>query len=69
VPDLTEELKLAVVSGAIVGGGMTVIANAPNPAGQALLRRFFPDDAILPLGLAAGALVPTLIGAAVFRLL
>jgi hypothetical protein len=69
VPDLSEELKRAVVSGAVIGGGLTVIANAPNPAGQALLRRFFPDGAILPLGLAAGALVPTLISAAVFRLL
>jgi hypothetical protein len=27
---------LAVVQGAVVGGGLTVIANAPNPAGQAL---------------------------------
>jgi hypothetical protein len=51
-----------------VGGGLTVIANAPNPAGQALLGRFF-DGAISPFGLFAGALVPTLIAAAVFRLL
>jgi hypothetical protein len=68
VPNLSDELKLAVVQGAVVGGGLTVIANAPNPAGQALLGRFF-DAAISPLGLLAGALVPTLIAAAVFRLL
>jgi hypothetical protein len=68
VPNLSDELKLAVVQGAVVGGGLTVIANAPNPAGQALLGRFF-GGAISPLGLLAGALVPTLIAAAVFRLL
>jgi hypothetical protein len=42
VPGLTEDLKYAVVSGAMVAGGLTVIANAPNPAGQAILGRFFP---------------------------
>lgn len=67
VPDLSESLKVAVVEGAVTGGGLTVIANAPNPAGQALLARFF-DDAIAPLGLLAGALVPTLIACAAFRL-
>ncbi len=68
VPDLHEPLKIAVVEGAVVGGGMTVIANAPNPAGQALLARFF-DGAIWPVRLAAGAALPTLIAALVFRLL
>jgi hypothetical protein len=68
VPNLTDQLKIAVVEGAVVGGGLTVIANAPNPAGQALLNRFF-GGAISPVGLALGALVPTLIAAAVFRLL
>ena len=60
-------MKIAVVEGAVVGGGMTVIANAPNPAGQALLSRFF-GGAVLPIGLAAGAIIPTLIAAAVCRL-
>jgi hypothetical protein len=68
VPNLGDALKLAVVQGAVVGGGLTVIANAPNPAGQALLGRFF-DGAISPLGLLAGALLPTIIAAMVFRLL
>jgi hypothetical protein len=67
VPHLDQPLRIAVVEGAVVGGGMTVIANAPNPAGQALLGRFF-DGAISPVGLAAGALAPTLVAAAVFRL-
>lgn len=68
VPDLGDELKLAVVQGAVVGGGLTVIANAPNPAGQAILGRFF-GGAVSPLGLAAGAALPTLVAAALFRLL
>ena len=68
VPNLSEPLKLAIVQGAVVGGGLTVIANAPNPAGQALLGKFF-DDAISPVGLFLGALLPTMIAAACFRLL
>ena len=50
-----------------MGGGLTVIANAPNPAGQALLRRFF-GGTISPLWLAAGAVLPTVIAALIFRL-
>jgi hypothetical protein len=68
VPNLGDELKIAVVQGAVVGGGLTVIANAPNPAGQALLGRFF-SPAISPIGLLAGAAVPTLIGVVMFRFL
>lgn len=68
VPDLDEAMKVAVVEGAVTGGGLTVIANAPNPAGQALLSRFF-GGAVSPLGLLAGAVVPTLISAVVFRLI
>ena len=68
VPNLGHELKLAVVQGAVVGGGLTVIANAPNPAGQALLGRFF-DEGISPLGLLAGAIGPTVIALIVFRVL
>lgn len=67
VPNLGEALKHAVVAGAVTGGGLTVIANAPNPAGQSLLQRFFPDG-VSPLGLAAAAVVPTLIMAAAFML-
>ena len=68
VPNLDQSMRIAVVEGAVVGGGMTVIANAPNPAGYALLNRFFKDDAISPVGLALGALPATLIAAAIFRL-
>ena len=68
VPDLSESLKVAVVEGAVTGGGLTVIANAPNPAGQALLGRFF-GQAIHPLGLLLGALLPTIVAIIAFRLL
>ena len=60
VPGFTDSLKYAVVAGAIAGGGLTVIANAPNPAGQALLKKHF-DGAVSPLRLLLGALVPTVI--------
>jgi hypothetical protein len=67
VPNLTESLKLAVVAGAVTGGGLTVIANAPNPAGQAVLGGFF-GNAVHPLYLFAGALPATLVAALCFRL-
>lgn len=68
VPGLSDGMKYAVVAGAVTGGGLTVIANAPNPAGQAILRRYFPDG-ISPLGLFLGALPPTVIMALCFLLL
>ncbi|MBA3850346.1 MAG: hypothetical protein C0502_10195 [Opitutus sp.] len=68
VPGFTEELKFAVVAGAVTGGGLTVIANAPNPAGQSILQRYFPEG-VSPLGLLLGALAPTLIVAASFMVL
>ena len=67
VPNLGDPLKHAVVEGAVTGGGLTVIANAPNPAGQALLSRYF-NGAVSPLGLLLGALLPTAVAAAAFRL-
>ena len=60
VPGFTEPLKYAVVAGAVAGGGLTVIANAPNPAGQAILSHYFPDG-VSPLWLAVAALLPTII--------
>ncbi|MBM3874442.1 MAG: hypothetical protein FJ382_12050 [Verrucomicrobia bacterium] len=67
VPGLTPELKYAVVSGAVIGGGLTVIANAPNPAGQSILSRCFPGG-VSPLSLFLGALAPTAVMTAVFLL-
>ena len=68
VPDLGEALKFAVVEGAVTGGGLTVIANAPNPAGQAILGQYF-QDGVSPLWLAISAVGPTLVAAAAFLLL
>ena len=68
VPGFSDPLKHAVVAGAVTGGGLTVIANAPNPAGQSILQRHFPDG-VSPLGLVLGALGPTAIMAAAFLLL
>lgn len=58
VPEFTSGMKYAVVSGAVAGGGLTVIANAPNPAGQSILSSYFPSG-ISPLRLALAALPPT----------
>ena len=60
VPGFTDSLKYAVVAGAVSGGGLTVIANAPNPAGQAMLKKHF-GNGISPGGLFLSALIPTLI--------
>jgi RNAse (barnase) inhibitor barstar len=68
VPNLADAMKFAVVAGAITGGGLTVIANAPNPAGQSILKQFFPDG-ISPLGLLLGALPATIVFALCFLLL
>lgn len=57
VPNLSESVKYAVVAGAVTGGGLTVIANAPNPAGQAILNKFFMG--INPLYLFLAAILPT----------
>ncbi|MEW5889821.1 MAG: putative Na+/H+ antiporter [Pseudomonadota bacterium] len=59
VEGVTEEFKYALVAGAVTGGGLTVIANAPNPAGFSILKGSFPDEAINPLWLLAAALPPT----------
>ena len=56
---MSEEAKYMLVAGAVAGGGLTVIANAPNPAGVALLRRGFNNESIGALGLLAGAVLPT----------
>ena len=65
VPGFTDTLKYMVVAGAVTGGGLTVIANAPNPAGQSILQRFFPEG-VSPLGLLVAAMGPTVVMAACF---
>lgn len=60
VEGISSGAKYAVVAGAVAGGGLTVIANAPNPAGQSILSRFF-EGGVSPLKLFLGALVPTIV--------
>jgi len=69
MPNVTPEFQYALVAGAVTGGGLTVIANAPNPAGFSILRQSFADGAISPLWLAVAALPPTVVAICAFWLL
>lgn len=69
ITDISDEAKYALVAGAVAGGGLTVIANAPNPAGVALLKRGFADESIGAGGLLLGAALPTCVAALAFLLL
>lgn len=66
VEGLSEASKLALVSGALAGGGLTIIANAPNPAGVSILHKKFPEGQISPVLLLLYALLPTVIACSVF---
>ncbi|MBC7370603.1 MAG: putative Na+/H+ antiporter [Bdellovibrionaceae bacterium] len=61
VPDLAEASRYALVAGAIAGGGLTVIANAPNPAGFSILNHKFPGGNVNPFYLFLAALAPTVV--------
>jgi hypothetical protein len=65
VPNFSDALKHAVVAGAVAGGGLTIIANAPNPAGISLLKKHF-DNGVSPAGLLGAALVPTVVAFVLF---
>jgi len=69
IAGIPDESKHMLVAGAVAGGGLTVIANAPNPAGLALLKRGFSDETVGAGGLFLGALGPTVVAAAAFLLL
>jgi Putative Na+/H+ antiporter len=69
VEGVSDEFKYALVAGAVTGGGLTVIANAPNPAGFAILRGNFDEASINPLGLLVAALPPTLVAMLAFQVL
>jgi Na+/H+ antiporter NhaD/arsenite permease-like protein len=64
VEGVSEDFKYALVAGAVAGGGLTVIANAPNPAGFAILKDSFEEQSINPFGLFVAALPPTIIAIA-----
>jgi hypothetical protein len=69
IQGISDESKYMLVAGAVAGGGLTVIANAPNPAGVALLKRGFNDETVGAGGLLLGALLPTAMAALAFLLL
>jgi hypothetical protein len=69
VQGTSPEFKLALVGGAVAGGGLTVIANAPNPAGIAILRGHFPNAAVSAGLLFIAAIPPTIVAILAFRLL
>ncbi len=61
LPNVSEAFKYALVAGAVSGGGLTVIANAPNPAGFSILRPKFGPEGIGPVQLFKTALIPTFV--------
>jgi hypothetical protein len=69
VDGVSDAFKYSMVAGAVTGGGLTVIANAPNPAGFAILKDSFEDGSIGALGLAIAATPPTLVAVGAFQLL
>ncbi len=69
VPGLSDEFKVAVVAGAVTGGGLTVIANAPNPAGVSILKDRFDEGVVSPGKLLLAATLPTVVAALAFRML
>jgi hypothetical protein len=60
VPGWGEAFQYALFTGIIAGGGLTVIANAPNPAGYVILSKHFPNG-ISAWKLLQAALLPALI--------
>ncbi|WAW11034.1 putative Na+/H+ antiporter [Oxalobacter vibrioformis] len=66
VEGLSDANKYALVAGAVTGGGLTVIANAPNPAGFSILKGSFEEESINPMMMFLFALPPTVIAACCF---
>lgn len=69
VEGVSAEFKYAIVAGAVTGGGLTIIANAPNPAGVAILKSSFDEESVSPLGLLLAALPPTFVAIFAFLVL
>ncbi|MCK5882574.1 MAG: putative Na+/H+ antiporter [Bacteriovoracaceae bacterium] len=69
VEGLSDSAKYNLVAGAVTGGGLTVIANAPNPAGYGILNKSFGNDGINPLYLLLGSLFPTSIMIVCYQML
>ncbi len=68
VQGTSDAFKYSLIAGVLAGGGLTVIANAPNPAGAALLRVYFPNGTISAAKLLLAAVPPTAIAILAFQL-
>jgi Na+/H+ antiporter NhaD/arsenite permease-like protein len=69
VDGLSDQFKYALAAGAITGGGLTVIANAPNPAGYSILSKNFYGNTISPLYLFLSALGPTIVAIICYKII
>ena len=69
VDGLSDQFKYAIAAGAITGGGLTVIANAPNPAGYSILNKKFSGGIISPLYLFLSALGPTIVAIICYKII
>lgn len=67
VEGTSPDFRIALVAGAVTGGGLTVIANAPNPAGLAILREHFKENTVSAAYLLAAAIAPTIVAVIAFR--
>lgn len=61
VDGLSPSSQFSLVAGALAGGGLTIIANAPNAAGYSVLQKKFGQDGLNPVFLFIAALAPTLV--------
>lgn len=68
LPDTTSAFRYFLLAGAVAGGGLTVIANAPNPAGASILRDKMPGGILENGRLFAYALPPTLVALIAFAI-
>ncbi len=59
-PDFSPRMQYLIVAAAVASGGLTIIANAPNPAGVAILKKHF-GERVSPVKLLAGATLPTIV--------
>lgn len=67
VKGFSDAMKYVIVAGAVTGGGLTIIANAPNPAGQSILKKYF-SKGLSAYELLKAAIMPTFIFFLVFLL-
>lgn len=65
IPNISESAKKLILSGALTAGGMTILANAPNPTAFTLLKSDF-DKGISHFYVFLAALLPSIIAVIMF---